>query len=159
MQRILNVLSIAAFAMSLATWIVAAVRSSIRINCEILDWRYSTTDIIQAFFHVENNSSLPLSINSIMFVKDGISFPCELTQKSIHTTPQNRTWVSAELPAYLVTGQARNLLLEFLHAPDIQLAPGKTVDVLICTNRRKLHRSLSIPEQGRCFRTLLQKNK
>ena len=154
-----NVITIVSFLMSLISFCSLAIRHSIRIRCELLDWRYvKDTGIIQCFFHVENNSMLPLSVNGISFFHEETSYPCELTVKSVHTTPQGRTWPTSDLPAYLAEGQAYNLLLEFLHAEDISLAPGRTIDVVICTNRRSLRRSLSIPRQGRCFRTLIHED-
>ena len=144
---------IVAFA-TLLSWIFTAVSKSIRIKCSIIDWRYATNDIIQMFLRVESNTSLPFSVNSVSL----FDHPCELSVKSIHQTPQGRIWETTDLPAYFAEGQARDLLLEFRFAQDISLVPGKTADLVICTNRHKLRRCLSIPEQGRRFRTLLRKN-
>ena len=132
---------------------------SIRFRCEILDWRYVTSEIIQVYFHIENNSLKPISVNGVSLIREATNYPCELDEKSVHTTLQGRTWVTSDFPAYFVEGQTRDLLVEFLHVQDIVLIPGKTIDVAIYTNRRSLHRSLTIPEQGRRFRTLLQSGK
>ena len=154
-----NILTIFSTITAIISWVIIGLSKSIRLRCELLDWRYvKNTGIIQCFFPVENNSLLPISINGISFFRELTNYPCETTVKSVHTTPQGRTWETSDLPAYLVEGQARNLLLEFHFVEDISLAPGKTIDVVICTHRRSLHRSLSIPKQGYCFRTLLRKD-
>lgn len=151
-----NVITVLSFLMSLFSFVVLAAYRSIRLRCELLDWRYvKDTGIAQCFFHVENNSMLPISVNGISFSRGSASYPCEITVRSVHTTPQGRTWETTDLPAYFAEGQARNLLLEFHFAEDISLTPGKTIDVVIYTNRRSLRRSLCAPRQGRCFRTLI----
>ena len=159
MQRILNVLSIAAFAMSLTSWIVAIYKSSIRFNCDILDWRKVSGNIIQMYVHFENNSRFSISVNGASILSGDEKRPCELISKRIASYPEGNDLVfekTACFPLFLLEYQAANVYMEFLHFEDISLKAGSTLDFEIYTNRQCLHRRLVAPEQAHCFRNRSQ---
>lgn len=142
MQNFLNLLSIIAFVMSLITWICTAINKSIRLSFEIKDQAKRHGSIVQLFLYIQNNSGRSVTISGLSIVTSSKKYPCDFLSKTIRTRDEQVIVQTANLPVNFAPYQGMCLAFEFLDCQDIELTPGKTIDLEFYTNRQVLKRSL-----------------
>lgn len=148
MQFVLNILTILAFVMSLATWITEAVRRKRKVSLTIFDYRYwPVHSVVQFFMTIQNDSSIPICITAISLECDGKLFACELEPKRIKGSDENPV-KTPTFPINISPRQGMGCYLEFVYAPNIPLADGKKVDFLIDSNRGELRKSVFLGPEG-----------
>lgn len=148
MQSILNLLTVLAFIMSATTWLLTAYNRSIRVSCNVIDFIKYDRGIIQLFMYIQNNSEKPLTISGMSLVIDCNRYPCELISKKIRTVNDVIVQATPNFPLNFSPAQGRMEFFEFLHCPDIEASPGKTVVIEIYTNRKPLKRLLTLPQSS-----------
>ena len=148
MNLILDIISILAFIMTLITWIYNFLNRRINAEIEIKDFA-KRRDIVQLYLYIQNNSGSPFTISGISIISDSDKHPCEPLPKIIRTHNNEVIIRTPYFPVNFSAHQGQCLALEFLHCPDIELAPDKTVDLEIYTNRKILRKSLTVPQPDR----------
>ena len=151
MQTFLNILTVLAFIMSTSSWLLTAYNRSIRVSCRIIDFRKYPSGIIQLFMSIENNSEKSLIISGLSIISDKQKYPCELISKKIRAINDVVVHATPNFPLNIAPIQGRNEFFEFLNCPDIELVPGKTIEIEIYTNWKSLKRSLTLPQPGRFY--------
>lgn len=148
MQLFLNILTILAFGMSLATWITEAIRRKRNISLTIFDYRYwSAHNVVQFFMTIQNHSSLPICITAISLISGDELFICELEPMQIKSLGENPIKTPA-FPINVSPRQGIGCYFEFSHAPNISLEAGKTVEFLIDSNRGQITKSVALGLEG-----------
>lgn len=141
-QLVINVLSIAAFVMSAFLSINKFV--SQRKNIKIVIYDYAQPlGVVQFFIHFQNMASSNISIQSVSIIENGREYPCELIPKKIRGSGSD-VLKSTEFPVFLCQDQGYLCFLEFVSCQDIQLVPGKTVDLRIYSNHGPIDRSVTL---------------
>lgn len=151
MQSFLNFLTILSFIMSAATWILTAYNRSIRISCNISDFRKYDHGILQLFLYIQNNSEKSMTISGISLIINSQKYPCELVEKKIRSVNGSVSQSTPSFPLNFSPSQGRMEFIEFLNCPGIEASPGKMVEIEIYTNRKALKRFLSLPQSSPFF--------
>lgn len=145
MDLFLSITSILAFIMSAITWIFNILARRINSKIEIKDFA-KHRDIVQLYLYIQNNSGSPFTISGVSIISDSDKHPCEPLPKIIRTHNDEVIIRTPYFPVNFSAHQGQCLALEFLHCPDIELVPGKTVDLEIYTNRKILRKFLTVPQ-------------
>ena len=141
MQNLLNLISILAFIMSSITWFCTALNRSIKFSVEVKDYaKYKKS--VQFYLYMQNNSGKPITISGLAIVYKNQKFPCKMLPSVLRDKDQKPLVTTPLLPVNFAPHQGLCHAFEFSHCPDIELAPGKTVDFEIYTNRKVLKRSV-----------------
>ena len=141
MQNILNVISVLAFIMSSVTWFCTALNRSIKFSIEVNDYaKYKKS--VQFYLYMQNNSGKPITISGLSIIYKNQKFPCRMIPNVLRTQDGSPLITTPFLPVNFAPHQGLCHAFEFSHCPDIELAPGKTVDFEIYTNRKVLKRSV-----------------
>ena len=148
MDLILDIVSILAFIMTLITWIYNFLNRRINAEIEIKDFA-KHWDVVQLYLYIQNNSSSPFTISGVSVISNSDKHPCESLPKIIRTRNDEVVIRTPYFHVNFSAHQGQCLALEFLHCPDIELAPGKTVELEIYTNRKILRKSLTAPQPDR----------
>ena len=148
MNLILDIISILAFVMTLITWIYNFLNRRINAEVKIKDFA-KRWDVVQLYLYIQNNSSSPFTISGVSVISNQDKHPCESLPKIIRTRNDEVVIRTPYFPVNFSAHQGQCLALEFLHCPDIELAPGKTVELEIYTNRKTLKKSLTVPQPDR----------
>lgn len=148
MDLFLSITSLLAFIMSTITWIFNFLDRQISVEVEIKDFAMHW-DIVQLYLYIQNNSRSPFTISGVSIISNSKKHPCEPLSKIIRTHNDEVTLRTPYFPVNFSAHQGQCLALEFLHCPDIELAPGKTVVLEIYTNRKILRKSLTVPQPDR----------
>lgn len=125
--------------------------SRVRLEMKIVDF-VQHGDIVQLFVEIQNQSSLPICISSISIVEASRKYRCELLQKKIRSSGD----LLYRTPLFPLNIPPRTGVLyyfEFLDAPDMLLIPGKSLALSFDTNRRKIERSLVLPQAAHYLRS------
>lgn len=145
MQNFLNFISIAAFIMSLTTWIMTAIQQSIRISVEVKDYSKPYGKIIQLYLYIQNNSKKPFTISGISLIHDKRKYPCKLLPSSIIEKGDIKIYTPL-FPINFAAYQGVLLPFEFLDCSDIPLGPNKKIEIEICTNLKVIKRFLTLDQ-------------
>ena len=148
MDLFLGITSILAFVMSAITWISNFVSRRINIKVEIKDFA-KRWDVVQLYVYIQNNSASPFTLSGVSIISDSGKHPCEPLSKIIRTRNDEIVICTPYFPVNFSAHQGQCLALEFLNCPDIELAPDKTVELEIYTNRKILRKSLTVPQPDR----------
>lgn len=141
-QLVINVLSIMAFAMS--AFLSVSKFLSARRNIKIVIYDYSQPlGTVQFFIHFQNMASSNVSIQSVSIIENEREYPCELIPKKIRGS-DSELLKSTDFPIFLCPDQGYLCFLEFVSCRDIQLVPGKKVDLRIYSNRGPISRSVTL---------------
>ena len=141
-QLVINVLSITAFVMS--AFLSVSKFLSARRNIKIVIYDYSQPlGTVQFFIHFQNMASSNVSIQSISIIENEREYPCELIPKKIRGS-DSELLKSTDFPIFLCPDQGYLCFLEFVSCRDIQLVPGKKVDLRIYSNRGPINRSVTL---------------
>lgn len=141
-QLVINVLSIMAFVMS--AFLSVSKFLSARRNIKIVIYDYSQPlGTVQFFIHFQNMASSNVSIQSISIIENEREYPCELIPKKIRGS-DSELLKSTDFPIFLCPDQGYLCSLEFVSCRDIQLVPGKKVDLRIYSNRGLINRSVTL---------------
>lgn len=143
MQNFLNLISILAFIMSSITWICTALNRSIKFSIEVKDY-VKYRDIVQFYFYMQNNSGKPITISGLSIIYNNQVFSCKMIPSLLRSQGQTPVITTPFLPVNFAPHQGSCYAFEFLHCPDIALAPCKKVDFEIYTNRKVLKRSVTL---------------
>jgi len=152
MQNILNVLTIITFISTAIGWVYVAINSSIRLHAEIRDHIKIQNRIIQLYIYFQNNSGKSITISGVSIMYKGKEHPCRISRAVIQSKGDEILLSATTTPINLSPYQGTCHVLEFLDCRDIELDQGKTLDLEIYTNRRRLKRSLVLPPPADVFR-------
>lgn len=143
MQNILNIISILAFIMTSITWICTAINHSIKFSVEVKDYAKHGS-VVQFYLYMQNNSGKPITISGLSIAYQNQQFPCKMIPSVIRYRDQEPLITTPFLPVNFAPHQGSCYAFEFLHCPDIELAPGKTVEFEIYTNLKVLKRFVTL---------------
>lgn len=147
MDLLLNIISVLAFVMTSITWIVGYFSRRLKISVEIKD-HAKRRKVVQFYLYLQNKSSSPVTISGISILDNAVKYPCEYYPKIIRTRNNDVVIQTPYLPVNLAAHQGACYAFEFLNCQDIELVPGKTVELEIYTNRKPLTKSLVLPPEG-----------
>lgn len=141
-ENITLFIAIVGFAGTIISWIASFLRHRRNISVQIIDYA-QRLHVIQLFIRIQNNSSAPLAIHSVSISGHDDTFSCELIPKRIREFDSDPT-KSPMFPINLVAKQGYQCFLEFLYCEDIELAPGKTIGLIIHSNRGPINKSVTL---------------
>ena len=146
MEWLLDIISILAFFMSLITWISNYLSHRVIMSFEIKD-HAKRQNVVQLYLYIQNDSDSPITISGISILNDSQKHPCEYFPKIIREHNHEVIIQTPYFPLNFAAHQAACFAFEFLACQDIELVPGKTLDLEIYTNRKILSKSLVLPPE------------
>ena len=141
------VIALLSFAMSAATWARDLWLRRNRIDLTVIDYKVHRGICVQFYLRFHNRSSLPASISHVSVLCDGIKLSCDLDQKLIRVTKAGQKLYSPSFPLNLPPRAFTASYLEFLTHQDMQLAPGKTVEIQVHTSRGTITKQQILPSE------------
>ena len=130
-----------------SSWIYTFLRSRKRVSLKINDYT-SHGHVIQFFINIQNNSSTPLYINSIILVHGNTRICCELIPKKIRKKGDDLL-KTPMFPLAFSANESCYYFLEFVNCPDIPLSSGKSLDFVIESNRGTIKKSVTLENTSR----------
>lgn len=140
------VLSLLSIIGLISSWVYFWITTRRNVTVMILDYvYYSANDVAQLVVELQNLSRAPISISAVSWEYQNTHHSCELFPKIIQNlAPVER--LTPQFPLNLSPCQGILCYLEFLDFPDIQLTPGKTVDLEVYSNRGPIRKSIPLPQ-------------
>lgn len=154
MQIIVNLIAIASFILSASSWIHSVISRRIRLDFDVIDYR-TYRHSCKIYCCLTNSSSLPIVINSVAILINGVPFDCFL-QPLVARRLQGVCHYTASFPLNINAGEGLQKYIEYRYFPDdkpIQLTQGKTVAFQIRTNRGLLNKSVVLGPPAHYLRT------
>ncbi len=141
-QWVYNIFGILGFVMSGLIFLIRLFSRRKKIDLQVYDYTKHSY-VIQLFVNIQNNSYSSICIHSISLVNGDSSFSCELIPKKIKGSGDDLI-KTPMFPLNLSPRHGFQCFLEFLFCEEIQLAPDKTLDLKIHTNRGVINKSLTL---------------
>ena len=145
-ENITLALAVLGFMGTLISAICALWNRRRKISVDVRDYAYRQ-NLIQLLVFLENQSSLPLIISSVEIKIGEGKKECELLPKKI-TKRDEILYRSPMFPINLPAHVGASYFFVFLDSPDIGLAPGKNLFLVIHTNRGEINKTVSCGHMG-----------
>ena len=115
MQNIVNIISILAFMMSLATLIHTIFDKSVRLSVNIKDYGKYFNGVVQLYIYFQNNSGRDLTISGISIVSNSQKYPCKMLPEVIRDCNGKSVITTPYLPVNIAPYQGVCYAFEFLN--------------------------------------------
>ena len=145
-ENITFILSVAGSLLGVINFIHTFISNRKNIDIKILDYT-QINHVVQFFLYIQNQSASQICISSISIHHEGKHIFCELIPKKIRKT--NDTLICTPMfPLNLAPLCGYQYFFEFLDCPNNLVAPEKTVEVVIHTNRGPIKKSVNLGDKS-----------